>query len=166
MASLDNLVLEKKNSGVNASAVMLFLYSMVVSFALVLVITKNFETEEEIVVQEEVVIEEKAIKEEMAEVISVPEIYEQDSVETNNLAPEWEVELQEVEPIVKVEVLEVKKGDNFIGILQNIGMEYAEALEIVNALKKVDFNVKGLKIGQKIEVTKKVDESDGDCNDR
>ena len=162
MASLDNLVLEKKNSGVNASAVMLFLYSMVVSFALVLVITKNFETEEEIVVQEEVVIEEKAIKEEMAEVISVPEIYEQDSVETNNLAPEWEMELQEVEPIVKVEVLEVKKGDNFIGILQNIGMEYAEALEIVNALKKVDFNVKGLKIGQKIEVTKKVDESDGD----
>lgn len=162
MASLDNLVLEKKNSGVNASAVMLFLYSMVVSFALVLVITKNFETEEEIVVQEEEIIEEKAIKEEMAEVISVPEIYEQDSVETNNLAPEWEMELQEVEPIVKVDVLEVKKGDNFIGILQNIGMEYAEALDIVNALKKVDFNVKGLKIGQKIEVTKKVDESDGD----
>lgn len=162
MASLDNLVLEKKNSGINASAVMLFLYSMVVSFALVLVITKNFETEEEIVVQEEEVIEEKAIKEEMAEVISVPEIYEQDSVETNNLAPEWEMELQEVEPIVKVDVLEVKKGDNFIGILQNIGMEYAEALDIVNALKKVDFNVKGLKIGQKIEVTKKVDESDGD----
>ena len=48
MASLDNLVLEKKNSSINASAVMLFLYSMVVSFALVLVITKNFETEEEI----------------------------------------------------------------------------------------------------------------------
>ncbi|MBQ8750940.1 MAG: M23 family metallopeptidase [Alphaproteobacteria bacterium] len=162
MASLDNLVLEKKNSGVNASAVMLFLYSMVVSFALVLVITKNFETEEEIVVQEEEVIEEKAIKEEMAEVISVPEIYEEENVETNNLAPEWEVEVQEVEPIVKVEVLEVKKGDNFIGILQNIGMEYAEALDIVNALKKVDFNVKGLKIGQKIEVTKKVDEADGD----
>ena len=32
---------------------MLFLYSMVVSFALVLVITKNFETEAEIVDQED-----------------------------------------------------------------------------------------------------------------
>ena len=67
--------------------------------------------------------------------MSVPEVYEEENVETNNLAPEWEVEVQEVEPIVKVEVLEVKKGDNFIGILQNLGMEYAEALEIVNALK-------------------------------
>ena len=137
MASLDNLVLEKKNSGVNASAVMLFLYSMVVSFALVLVITKNFETEEEIVVQEEEVIEEKAIKEEMAEVISVPEIYEQDSAETNNLAPEWEMELQEVEPIVKVEVLEVKKGDNFIGILTNLGMETKSATNAYTTWKKV-----------------------------
>ncbi len=162
MTSLNEFVLEKKENKLNASVVMLFLYSMVVSFALVLVITKNFETDAEIEVQEEKVVEVKAIMEEMADVISVPEVYEEENVETNNLAPEWEVEVQEVEPIVKVEVLEVKKGDNFIGILQNLGMEYAEALEIVNALKKVDFNVKGLKIGQKIEVTKKVDESDGD----
>ena len=56
MTSLNEFVLEKKENKLNASVVMLFLYSMVVSFALVLVITKNFETDAEIEVQEEKVV--------------------------------------------------------------------------------------------------------------
>ena len=81
MTSLNEFVLEKKENKLNASVVMLFLYSMVVSFALVLVITKNFETDAEIEVQEEKVVEVKAIMEEMADVISVPEVYEEENRE-------------------------------------------------------------------------------------
>ena len=87
----------------------------------------------------------------------MPEVYDQEDVLVNNLNPEWEIEVQEDEPVIKVEVVEVKKGDNFIGILQNVGMEYKDGLEIVEALKKVGYNVKSLQVGQKIELTKSVD---------
>ena len=157
MASIYQMLGVKRVTFWKGSTVMLFLYSVVVSFALVLVLNKNFETEEEIKVEEEIAFE---IKEEQKEVeamnVSVAEVYDEEDALTNNLNPEWEIEVEN-EPIIKTDVVEVKKGDNFIGVLQNVGMEYKDGLEVVDALKGVGYNVKSLQVGQKIEITKSVD---------
>ena len=158
MSSLEFLTTEKKNSFWKGTNIMLFLYSVIVSFALMLVVSKKFSSDEEYVEQSDKIADYEVVEtvENIADT-SVTEVYEEENALTNNLAPEWEIEVQEDEPEIKVEVVEVKKGDNFIGILQNIGMEYAEALEIVESLKKEGFNVKNLHVGQKIEITKSVD---------
>lgn len=144
-------------SGASAQGILLFLYSAVVTFALVLVIGKNFESPEQMAADEVLALEEMTDNAAVLEQESVPEVYDADSAETNNLAAEWEPDGESSEPEVKSEVVEVQKGDNFIGILQGIGLEYAEANDAVLSLKEAGFNVSKLRVGQKIDVTKTVD---------
>ncbi len=158
MASLSILSAGNGRNRRNIQTWLLFIYSAVVTFALILVISKNFETPEQIVAEEQLAADEKRENAELAAGnVSVPEVYEADSAETNNLAPDWGIEVEESEPEAKTEVIEVRKGDNFIGILQGLGMEYADAAEAAQSLKDAGFNVKNLRAGQKIDIAKTVD---------
>ncbi len=147
----------------NGQGIMLFLYSMVVTFALVLVICKNFESPEQIVAEEQRA--EEGRRDNVAQVaarsMEAPEVYEdeasgeQESFDNPDVT--WSVQGEESQPEVKDDVLIVEKGDNFIGVLQRIGMEYAEASQAAGALKKAGFDVRSLQAGQKINITKTVD---------
>ena len=147
----------------NGQGIMLFLYSMVVTFALILVICKNFESPEQIVAEEQLAEEGKRanVEQVAARRMEAPEVYEdeagmeQESFDNPNVT--WSVQGEESQPEVKDDVLIVEKGDNFIGVLQRVGMEYAEASQAVAALKKAGFDVRSLRAGQKINITKTVD---------
>lgn len=156
MSSTTDFIEAESNKYLKGNTILLFLYSMIVSFALVLVVFKNIGADYEIetVNEREYQIDEAIVT---PDVDSVTEVYEEEDALNNNLAPEWEIEVKEDEPEIKVEVLEVKKGDNFIGLLQGVGAQYATGLEIAESLKKAGFNVKNLQVGQKIEITKSVD---------
>lgn len=159
MSSLNDFMDSRKVSFWKSSTIVLFLYGAVVSFALVMVVFKNFKSNTEIQREEQLAVEQMQEAKEVKEAVNMapPEVYEQEDGLDNALTVDWEIEVQEDEPEVKVEVVEVAKGDNFIGILQKIGMEYGDGIEIVNALKDAGYNVKNLRIGQKIEITKSVD---------
>ncbi len=156
MSSTTDFIEAESNKYLKGNTILLFLYSMIVSFALVLVIFKNIGADrtDETVEEREYQVDEAIVT---PDVDSVTEVYEEEDALNNNLAPEWEIEVKEDEPEIKVEVLEVKKGDNFIGLLQGVGAQYATGLEIAESLKKAGFNVKNLQVGQKIEITKSVD---------
>jgi len=147
----------------NGQGIMLFLYSMVVTFALVLVISKNFETPEQIQAEEELALAGKRanIVQQAAGNMAAPEVYEEESsVDDESFdspTVAWPVQGEENQPEVKEDVLVVEKGDNFIGILQKLGMEYAEAHQAANSLKEAGFDVRSLQAGQKINITKTVD---------
>ncbi len=151
---MSSFVVSKKSNWLKGSTIMLFLYSVIVSSALVLVISKNINEKQD---KDDAQSYEISSLSNINDGESTTEVYESEDALNNNLAPEWEIEVQEDEPEIKVDILEVKKGDNFIGILQSIGMEYADGLEIAESLKKAGFNVKNLQVGQKIEITKSVD---------
>ena len=149
--------------GVNGQGILLFLYSLVVCFALVLVIHKNFESPEEILAEERRAAESKRANEQQlaATQIGVSEVYEdENAIESesfDNPSIEWQVQGEETQPEVKDDVLIVEKGDHFIGILQKIGMEYGEASQAADSLKKAGYDVRSLQAGQKINITKTVD---------
>lgn len=152
------------NKGVDGQSVMLFLYSAVVGFALILAISKNFESPEEILREEMLAAEGRRANVEQLAVTTqqpVPEVYEDENVgETesfDNPEVEWPVQGEESQPEIKEETLIVEKGDYFIGILQKLGMEYSEANQVVDALKGVGYDVRSLKAGQRINITKAVD---------
>lgn len=153
-------VLQRRFSG---QGLMLFLYGVVVSFALILVVSKKFETPEQILVEEQVAAEERRSNEEQTAAINMtlPEVYEpENEVESesfDNPTVEWTVQGEESQPEVKDDVLIVEKGDHFIGILQKLGMEYNEASQAASALKKAGYDVRSLQAGQKINITKTVD---------
>ena len=155
MASYDISMPESGKNGWSGQSILLFIYSAIVIFALILVICKKNETPEQIVAEEQLAAEEKRENYEQLAVnsISVPEVYESENTEEaesfDNPAVQWEVEGEETQPEVKEEVLVVEKGDNFIGILQKIGMEYQEANQTVESLKTAGFDVRSLRIGQK-----------------
>ena len=109
MSSLEFLTTEKKNSFWKGTNIMLFLYSVIVSFALMLVVSKKFSSDEEYVEQSDKIADYEVVEtvENIADT-SVTEVYEEENALTNNLAPEWEIEVQEDEPEIKVEVVEVK----------------------------------------------------------
>ena len=153
-----------RGKGIDGQGVMLFLYSAVVGFALILVISKNFESPEEILAEEQLAAEGRRANVEQIAVTTqqpIPEVYEAENIsETesfDNPEVEWTVQGEENEPEVKEEVLIVEKGDYFIGILQKLGMEYNEAGQVVEALKKAGYDVRSLKAGQKLNITKTVD---------
>ena len=156
----DNRFNQKILSG---QGIMLFLYSVVVSFALILVLSKNFETPEQILADEQMAAEGKRVNflQQAVNDVTVPEVYEaehsEDAESFDNPAVEWTVQGEETQPEVKEDVLVVEKGDNFIGVLQRLGMEYAEANQVVTALKSAGFEVRSLQAGQKINITKTVD---------
>lgn len=164
MTSIDISCYQGQKAKSLGQAVMLFLYGMIVSFAVVLVVFNNFSTPEENKREEAKIEAERKESKEMATLASVPEVYDVQDSEENSLGQEWEIEVEDVEnePEIKSEVLEVKKGDNFIGVLQSAGMDYQDGLDVVNALKKVGFDVKKLQIGQKIEIEKTVDANFGE----
>jgi murein DD-endopeptidase MepM/ murein hydrolase activator NlpD len=145
---------------INGQSIMLFLYSAVVTFALVLVFVKNQDTPEEVVAEERLAEEGRRENEEnlLAANRSVPEVYEADSEDDTDTARDsWTVDGEETQPEVKEETLTVEKGENLIGILQRLGMEYKEANQAVDSLKKAGFDVRTLKAGQKIQIVKTVD---------
>lgn len=152
-----------KRKRIDGQVIMLFFYSAIVMFALVLVICRNFETPEQIVAEEKLALEGKRANEMALRFNrqSVPEVYEEDAEEEvesfDNPAVEWTVQGEENQPEVKDDVLIVEKGDHFIGILQRLGMEYNEASQAADSLKKAGFDVRSLKAGQKINITKTVD---------
>lgn len=161
MASFN--MLSSRRRSWSTQSVLLFVYSAVVTFALVLVVSKNFETPEQIVAEEQLAEAEKIENKQLqaANNMAVPEVYEDDTAaETesfDNPDVTWTVEGEETQPEVKQDVLMVEKGDHFIGLLQRIGMEYLEASQAADALKEAGFDVRGLKAGQKIDIVKTVD---------
>ena len=161
MASFN--MLSSRRRSWSTQSVLLFVYSAVVTFALVLVVSKNFETPEQIVAEEQLAEAEKIENKQLqaANNMAVPEVYEDDTAaETesfDNPDVTWTVEGEETQPEVKQDVLMVEKGDHFIGLLQRIGMEYLEANQAAEALKEAGFDVRGLKAGQKIDIVKTVD---------
>lgn len=161
MASFN--MLSSRRRSWSTQSVLLFVYSAVVTFALVLVVSKNFETPEQIVAEEQLAEAEKIENKQLqaANNMAVPEVYEDDTAaETesfDNPDVTWTVEGEETQPEVRQDVLMVEKGDHFIGLLQRIGMEYLEANQAAEALKEAGFDVRGLKAGQKIDIVKTVD---------
>ena len=57
---------------------------------------------------------------------------------------------------VNEEIIVVAKGDNFIGILTKLGLEYADATAIYNAYKKV-YDAKKIKVGQELFISSVID---------
>lgn len=163
MLDTGNMPEEWNSRRINGQSVMLFLYAAVVAFAFVLVVNKNFETPEQIMADEELAAQDKLVNQAQIEAsnMMMPEVYEDENSELENSfdnpAVEWTVQGEENEPEVKDDVLIVEKGDNFIGILQNLGMEYSEANQAADSLKKAGFDVRSLRAGQKINITKTVD---------
>lgn len=163
MASFDITASAPEKSKISGQNVLLFIYSAIVTFALILVVCKKLETPEEVVAEEYLAAEERRenIEQQAVNNITVPEVYEaenNDEIESfDNPAVQWTVDGEESQPEIKEDVLTVEKGDNFIGILQKIGMEYQEANQAVESLKVAGYDVRSLRIGQKIEITKTVD---------
>lgn len=159
MTSFDISDSNELKSRWNLQSILLFAYSAIVTFALILVISKNLETKEEIIAEETLVAADKLEKKEQEEAnnVAVPEVFVAEEESFDNPELEWTVEAEESEPEVKEDVLTVEKGDNFIGILQKIGVEYQEANQAANSLKKAGFDVRSLRAGQKINITKTVD---------
>ena len=161
----DNLEVKGwRSKSVDGQGILLFLYSAIIGFALVLAISKHFETPEEVLQEEMLAAEGRRANEEQLAVTTqqpVPEVYEEqnsaDAESFDNPEIEWPVQGEESQPEVKEDVITVEKGDYFIGILQKLGMEYNEANQIVAALKKAGYDVRSLKAGQKINITKTVD---------
>lgn len=143
-------IMSSGRRGWSTQSWLLFIYSAVVTFALVLVVSRNFETPEQIVAEERLAAEGKRENAEQQAVakMAVPEVYEGESdglavpgasgtaagvdmagidagegESFDNPAVEWTVEGEETQPEVKQDVLTVEKGDHFIGLLQKLGME-------------------------------------------
>ena len=147
----------------NGQGIMLFLYSMVVTFALILVVGKNFESPEQMRAEEVLAEEGKRMNvvQQTAGNMAALEVYEEmaevDTESFDNPTVAWPVQGEETQPEIKEEVLVVEKGENFIGILQKLGMEYGEAHQAATSLKAVGYDVRSLQAGQKIYITKTVD---------
>lgn len=162
MTSMDIANSQAQNRlNINAQNIMLFLYSAVVAFALILVINKNFESPEEIIAEEELAAQNRLDNAGVLEAAERPatEVYEtaNETESFDNPDLEWSVEGQDQQPEIKEEELFVEKGENFIGILQKIGMEYTEANQAAQSMKEAGFDVRTLKVGQKINIVKTVD---------
>ena len=177
-------IMSSGRRGWSTQSWLLFIYSAVVTFALVLVVSRNFETPEQIVAEERLAAEGKRENAEQQAVakMAVPEVYEGESdglavpgasgtaagadmagidagegESFDNPAVEWTVEGEETQPEVKQDVLTVEKGDHFIGLLQKLGMEYQEANQAAESLKEAGYDVRNLRAGQKIDIVKTVD---------
>ena len=169
-------IMSSGRRGWSTQSWLLFIYSAVVTFALVLVVSRNFETPEQIVAEERLAAEGKRENAEQQAVakMAVPEVYEGESdglavpgasgtaagadmagidagegESFDNPAVEWTVEGEETQPEVKQDVLTVEKGDHFIGLLQKLGMEYQEANQAAESLKEAGYDVRNLRAGHR-----------------
>lgn len=163
MASF-NLLGSAKRSG-NLQTFLLFVYSAVVTVALVWVVCRNFEgsqNDELNVVSEASVYDSELIltQSDNENMSSDESMNETESFD--NPSVEWSVESEETQPETKQDTLFVEKGDHFIGILQRIGMEYLEANQAAEALKEAGYDVRGLRVGQKLDIIKTVEVPNGE----
>ena len=149
---ISNISASKKN--VSIQSVLLFIYSAIVTFALVLVLCKNFENKDAGVEDKLAVVNTQDITKQ-AEVTA--EVFTAEEESFDNPEMEWTVEGEENQPETKEDVIVVEKGAHFIGILQKVGMEYQEASQAATSLKNVGYDVRSLRVGQKIKIVKTVD---------
>ena len=143
------------NKNISIQNVLLFMYSAVVTFALVLVLCKNFENKDDAINEEKLAIVNKVDVITPTDVTA--EVFTTEEESFDNPETEWTVEGEENQPETKEEVLVVEKGAHFIGILQKLGMEYQEASQAASSLKSAGYDVRNLRAGQKINITKTVD---------
>lgn len=143
------------NKNISIQNILLFIYSAIVTFALVLVLCKNFENKDEAINEEKLAIVNKADVISPTEVTA--EVFTAEEESFDNPEVEWSVDGEENQPETKEEVIVVEKGAHFIGILQKLGVEYQEASQAAASLKSAGYNVRSLRAGQKINITKTVD---------
>ena len=147
--------IETSKNNVSIQSVLLFIYSAIVTFALVLVLCKNFESKDAKITEEKLAVVNKVdVKE---DVVTTQEVFTAEDESFDNPEVEWSVDGEENQPETKEEVLTVEKGAHFIGILQKVGMEYQEASQAASSLKTAGYDVRNLRAGQKINITKTVD---------
>lgn len=154
MSSLD-ISNAETNKSISIQNILLFVYSAIVTFALVLVLCKNFESKDNSVNEEKLAIANKADVIAPADVTA--EVFTAEEESFDNPEMEWTVDGEENQPETKEEIIVVEKGAHFIGILQKLGMEYQEASQAATSLKNVGYDVRSLRAGQKINITKTVD---------
>lgn len=131
-------------------------YAMAVAFAFILSLANNNDVNASISPNErfDYLMLETAISDNAADTST---IYPQSSVE--NIKSLFEmVNFKEKEKTTENEII-VSKGDTFISILTNLGMEYNQANDIYMQLKKV-YDPRNLRIGQKLLITTTVDTRD------
>lgn len=124
-------------------------YAVAVAFAFILSLTNNNDVNASISPNErfDYLMLENAISTGMSD---TPSVYPQSSVE--NIKSLFEmVNYKEKEKTVENEIV-VSKGDTFINILTNLGLEYNAANNIYLELKKV-YDPRNLRIGQKLQIT-------------
>ena len=155
MSSLDISNIGSDKNNISIQSVLLFIYSAIVTFALVLVLCKNFETKDETTSAEKLAVVNKV--DSIVETEVTAEVFTAEEESFDNPEVEWSVEGEENQPETKEEVLTVEKGAHFIGILQKVGMEYQEASQAATSLKSAGYDVRNLRAGQKIKITKTVD---------
>ena len=154
MSSLDISNVET-NKSISIQNILLFIYSAIVAFALVLVLCKNFESKDNSKSEEKLAIANTA--DVIAPTDVTAEVFAAEEESFDNPEMEWTVEGEENQPETKEEIIVVEKGAHFIGILQKLGMEYQEASQAATSLKNVGYDVRSLRAGQKINITKTVD---------
>lgn len=158
--------------GWNTQSWLLFIYSAVVTCALVIVVSRNYHNAAAPVEETPTAMEISAASTVAAytgetlpeDGVSLSESAESLAAEEesfDNPSVEWTVESEENQPVSESEALIVEKGDHFIGLLQKIGMEYLEASQAADSLKKAGYDVRGLRAGQKIDIVKTVDVPSG-----
>ncbi len=143
------------NKNISIQNILLFIYSAIVTFALVLVLCKNFENKDEAINEEKLAIVNKVDVITPTEVTA--EVFTAEEESFDNPEVEWSVDGEENQPETKEEVIVVEKGAHFIGILQKLGVEYQEASQAAASLKSAGYDVRSLRAGQKINITKTVD---------
>lgn len=167
MASF-NILGSAKRSG-NLQTFLLFIYSAVVTVALVWVVCRNFEGSqnndqnvmaEAALYDSGLTLDDSLVQADTTALTVDEGMNEAESFD--NPSVEWSVESEETQPETKQDTLFVEKGDHFIGILQRIGMEYLEANQAAEALKEAGYDVRGLRVGQKLDITKTVEVPNGE----
>ena len=158
--------------GWNTQSWLLFIYSAVVTCALVIVVSRNYHNAAAPVEETPMAMEISAastvaaytgetLPEDGASLSESAESLAAEEESFDNPSVEWTVESEENQPVSESEALIVEKGDHFIGLLQKIGMEYLEASQAADSLKKAGYDVRGLRAGQKIDIVKTVDVPSG-----
>ena len=168
----------KKTQRIRKERTLLFIYAVAVTAALIISINNNNKVEaaannvkiseivpEETNFEEELLAEDLKVStddEEQEDINKIlypnqqsTEIIEEQIAEQNSVLPP-EVSIP-AGTHINHEIITVAKGDSFIGILKNLGLDYTKATELYKVYKKV-FDARNIKIGQDIDITTTVDD--------
>lgn len=170
----------KKAKRIKKERTLLFIYAIAVTAALIISINNNnrveastpnnievaeiapeeFDYENEPSIDDDLKLTENTEIQDNIESISAnneqqTEIIEEQSIETaSDSASEV---LIPAGVSINHDIITVAKGDSFIGILTNLGLDYAKATNLYTVYKKV-FDARNIKIGQNIDITTTVDD--------